>query len=811
MGSLLGDIRHTLRVLRQNQGFTITAVLALALGIGANTAIFTVVDTVILHSLPYPKSDRMVKISRSNGGSLNEPTFTYLERNNPGFEDLTAYQAGAGLNLSGADRPALVEATKASRNYFRLFGAHPVLGRLFSMAEDQPGGPRVLVLSYGLWQGWFGGSSSVIGKTIDLGGAPYAVIGVLSAAFQPYPAADVWVPLQADPGSQNLGGVLTVSGRLPGGWTLAQANARMAVIGRQYERTLSKFRGGDAKLEVTFLEQAMTGNIRPALTILVVAVGLVLLIACANVANLLLARASTRRREIAIRVAIGAGRGRIVRQSLTESLLLALAGGAAGLALGSWGVRALVAFLPGDLPRLGEIAAVPALDPEVAGFTLLLAVLTGLTFGLVPAFQLSHTDLTASLKESGGRAGAGLKQNRMRGLLVAAEVALAVVLLCGAVLLIRSFSELRSVSLGFDPNQVLAMEISLAGPGYAKSSAVERVAREFVERAERIPGVESAALASALPLWGQMDMIFNIPGRTLPRGRQAAGDVQWRIVSPHYFDVLRIPLLAGRLFNGRETGPAVIISQAMARRFWPGASPIGRTISIGPALGPGYEVGLTEIIGVVGDERLRLNVDPQPVMYQLHSQIPDGAMALVNGLEPAAVLVRTRNGVPPMSVGQAVRALLKAEELAAAKVRTMDQAGIDSTARQNFNTLPLSVFAGVALAMAAAGIYGVMSYSVEQRTHEIGIRAALGASPHATLWLVLRQALAMAVAGLAAGIAASFGLTRLLVAQLFGVKPSDPLTFAAVPLILLAVALAAAWIPAVRATRIDPLTALHHE
>jgi predicted permease len=355
------------------------------------------------------------------------------------------------------------------------------------------------------------------------------------------------------------------------------------------------------------------------------------------------------------------------------------------------------------------------------------------------------------------------------------------------------------------------MEISLAGPGYAKSSGVERVAREFVERAERIPGVESAALASALPLWGQMDMIFNIPGRTLPRGRQAAGDVQWRIVSPHYFDVLRIPLLAGRLFNGRETGPAVIISQAMARRFWPGASPIGRTISIGPALGPGYEVGLTEIIGVVGDERLRLNVDPQPVMYQLHSQIPDGAMALVNGLEPAAVLVRTRNGVPPMSVSQAVRALLNAEELAAAKVRTMDQAAIDSTARQNFNTLLLGVFAGVALAMAAAGIYGVMSYSVEQRTHEIGIRAALGASPHATLWLVLRQALAMAVAGLAAGIAASFGLTRLLAAQLFGVKPSDPLTFAAAPLILLAVALAAAWIPAVRATRIDPLTALHHE
>jgi putative ABC transport system permease protein len=810
MESLLSDLRYTLRVLRQNPGFTITAVAALALGTGANTAIFTVVNTVILHPLPYPKSDRIVNISHSGGGRLNEPTFTYLEKNNPGFQDLTAYQAGAGMNLSGGDKPALAESIKASRNYFRLFGARPILGRTFTVAEDQPGGPRALVMSYGLWQGWFGGNPSVVGKTIALGGAPHTVIGILSREFKPYPPADVWVPLQAEPDSKNLGGVLTVSGRLHDGGTLARANAQMAVIGRRYEQTLSKFKG-DPKLQVTFLQQAIVGNIRPALMILVVAVGFVLLIACVNVANLLLARASTRQREIAIRAAVGAGRGRIIRQLVTESLLLALGGGVAGLVLGSWGIRTLVAFLPGDLPRLQEIVAVPALDPEVAGFTFLLAVITGILFGLVPAFQLSRTDLTMALKESGSRTAAGLRQNRTRGILVTAEVALAVVLLCGAVLLIRSFSALHGASLGFDPNQLLTMEISLTGPGYVKSSSVDRVAGEFVERAERIPGVESAAVASALPLWGQMDMIFDIPGRVRPEGRQVIGDVQWRIVSSHYFDVLRIPLLSGRRFNERETHPTVIIGQAMARRFWPGANPIGQAIFIGPALGPAYEVGLTEIVGVVRDERLRLDEEPEPVMYQLHSQIPDADMVLVNGYEPTAVLVRTRPGVAPMSVSQAVQKLLQADQLSVAKVRTMDQAGIDSTARQNFNTLLLGLFAAVALVMAAVGIYGVMSYSVEQRTHEIGIRAALGANPHATLWLVLRQALGMAVAGLAAGIAASLGLTRLLTAQLFGVKPFDPLTFTTVPLILLAVALAAAWIPAVRATRIDPWTALRHE
>jgi predicted permease len=356
------------------------------------------------------------------------------------------------------------------------------------------------------------------------------------------------------------------------------------------------------------------------------------------------------------------------------------------------------------------------------------------------------------------------------------------------------------------------MEVSLAGPAYVKSSAVDRLGREFVQRVERLPGVESAALASALPLWGQQDMLFSVPGRRPLKGYHFTGDVQWLIVSPHYFEVLRIPLLAGRLLRDQEAGRTVVISQTMARKYWPNANPVGQTIVVGPGLGPGYEAGVTEIVGVAGDVRWRLDVDPAPVMYQVPSQVLDGAMALVNRLQPGAVLIRTRAGVAPMSVSHAVQqALLAADQLPVAKIRTMEQASLDSTARQNFNLLLLGLFAAIALLLAAMGIYGVMSYSVEQRTHEISIRAALGATRRDTLSLVLFQALRITVAGLAFGVAAAFGLTRLLNAQLFGVKPSDPLTFTAAPLILLLVALAAACIPALRASRVDPMVALRHE
>jgi putative ABC transport system permease protein len=810
--SVVADVRHTVRALVKAPGFTATVLAALAFGIGANTAVFTVLKTVLLDRLPFPDSDRIVNIGRpGRDNATNMPRFAFLEQSNPGFEDLAAYHAGSSMNLSGGDRPEPVNVITASRNYFELFGASPILGRTFTAVEDRPGGPNVLVMSYGLWQRRFAGRSSILGETITLGGAPYAIIGVLSPSFRPYPAADVWVPLQPDANSTNLASILTVAGRLPRNITLAQANSWVAVVGKRYLQTHPSQLETAQEIQVSFMQRQVTGDVRPALLIVLGAAGLVLLIACANVANLLLARATSRQREIAIRAAIGAGRSRIVRQLLTESLLLALAGGALGLALGSWGVRALLALAPGDLPRLQEMAAIPALDPLVAAFSFLLSVITGALFGLVPAFQLSRTELTFSLNESGFRTGPSLKQNRARSVLVAAEMAIAVVLLCGAVLLLRSFAAMHSVNLGFDPNHLLTVEISLAGAGYSESGRVDRLARELVERTESIPGVESSALASALPLWGKMDMLFNIPGR-IPPGRQANGDVQWRYVSAEYFRVLRIPLLSGRLLEEREPGRAVVISQAMARKFWPGTNPVGQTIFIGPGLGSAYQAGLTKIVGVVGDVRERLYIDPSPVMYQTPSQIPDADMALLNGYESTALLVRTQAGVAPITISQAVQqALLAEDNLAAVNVRTMDQVSLDSTARQNFNLLLLGVFAMIALLLAIVGIYGVMSYSVEQRTHEIGIRTALGANRRDTLRLVLIQALRIALVGIVSGMVASAALTRLLTAQLFAVQPLDPLTFMTVPVILLATAFAAAYVPALRAACVDPMTALRHE
>jgi putative ABC transport system permease protein len=807
----LSDIRFGLRMLRKNPGFALVAVLTLALGIGATTAIFSVVNTVLLHPLPYPDADRVVHISRTGVGS-SMPMFTYWLQNNPGFETLAAYTAPIGMNLDGGDKVELAKATKASRDYFRLFGANPILGRTFTEEEDRPGGPRALVMSYGLWQQRFGGEPSIVGKAITLGGASYTIVGVVSPQFKPEPPTDVWEPLQADVNSTDEAHVLTVCGRLPAGATLAQANSWMVVVGKRYVETHPRQLGNDDKVQVTFLRQKITGDIRPALLLLLGAVGLVLLIACANVANLLLARAAGRQREVAVRAAMGAGRGRIARQLLTESLLLALAGGTLGLLLGSWGVRALLALTPGNLPRVQEMTSVPALDPWIAGFAILLAIVTGALFGLIPAAQLRRVELTASLQQSGARAGGGPKQNRMRGMLVAAEVAIAVPLLCGALLLVRSFAAMHNVSLGFDAHNLLTMEVSLAGPGYSKSGEVDQLARQFIERAERIPGVESAAVANSLPLWGTQDMIFDIPGRAPLKEYKFTGDVQWRFVTAHYFEMLRIPLLSGRLLREDERGKTLVINQAMARQFWPNTDPVGQTIFIGPGLGPTIEEGLTEIVGVVGDVRERLNGDFPPTMYQTPLQIPDAAMVIVNGLQSDAILVRTRPGVAPMSVSKSVQqALLAGDKLPATKIRTMEQAGLDSTERHNFSLLLLGLFATMALLLAAIGIYGVMSYSVEQQSREIGIRAALGANRGEIIRLVLMQALRMTSAGVAIGIAAALGLTRLLSAQLFGVRALDPVTYFTVPSILLAAAIAAALLPAWRAMRVDPMVALRSE
>ena len=807
--NLASDLRCAIRSLTKSPGFSLAVISALALGIGVNTAIFTVVNTVLLHPLPYPDSERMVRIGRSTINA-SEPMFGFWERNNPGFEDLTAYLPGATVNLIGGERPELVDVMKASKNYFHFFGATPIIGRTFTPDDDRPGGAHVVVISYGLWQRRFGGDAAVLGKAITLGSSSYTVIGVCPPMFKPEPSADLWVPLQADANSTNEAHVLAVAARLPAGVTLAHANSMMRVLGQRNVQTHPQQLGHDEQLEVSYLQRQMTDDVRPALLILLGAVGLVLLIACANVANLLLTRSLGRQREIAIRSAIGASRSRIIRQLLSESLLLALAGGVLGLAIGSVAVRALLALTPPDLPRLQELSSIAALDPTVTTFTFAIAIVTGLLFGLFPALQVSRPDLVSSLKESSSQAGASVKHNRTRSLLVAAEVTIAVVLLCGAILLIRSFAAMHKVDLGFDPRQLLTMEISLDTS--LKSSDADLLSSKLVNSVERIPGVESAALASALPLRGGMDMVFDLPGHAPLEGFKFTGDVQWRFISAHYFSVLHIPLRSGRLFREQEATRTVIISEAMARKYWPNSNPVGQTILIGDHLGPGFDQGPVVIVGVVGNVRERLQVGGAPVMYQMLSQIPDRALALVDNLEHSAILVRTRPGVAPMSVSNAINErLLRVGNMATTKVRTMDQVSFDSTARQNFNLLLLGIFAGIALLLATLGIYAVISYNVGQRTHEIGIRGALGASRQDILSLILNQALRMVLAGVAVGAPAAFALTRLLRAQLFGVTPADPLTFAAVPAIMLALAIAAACIPAVQASRVDPIAALRHE
>jgi putative ABC transport system permease protein len=815
MNTLLQDLKYGFRMLAKNPGFTAVAVLTLALGIGANTAMFTVVNTVLLRPLPYPDSGRIVNISRKGGGSASIMMFTFWEQHDSLFEDLSAYDFTAiGLNLSGGDRPELVQGIHVSKNYFRLMGANPIMGRTFNADEDRPGGARVAVMSYGLWHKRFGGSPSILGKTINLVAAPYTVIGILSPKFQPYPPADIWMPLQADPGSTNQAHTLEVLGRLPGGKTLSQANAQMAVLGRQYVQAHPEQLGEDDKLQVEPLQQQMTGDVRPALLILLGAVGLVLLIACANVANLLLARAAGQQRAVAIRVAMGAGRGRIVRQLLTESLLLSLAGGVLGLGLGSLGVRALLAMTPGELPRVDEMAAIPGLNPWVAGFTVLLSLVTAILFGLFPSIQAARTDLTSMLKESDARSGTGLKHHRARGVLVVAEVAITVILLCGAVLLIRSFSALHTVDPGFDSRNLLTLKVSLAGSKYANSKAVDRAARQLMERLEVLPGVEAAAMANVLPFEDGPDMVFTIPGRPLLPGYKFTGDDQWRFVSPHYFEALRVPLRSGRLFRDQEPARTVVVNEAFAHKYWPNASPLGQVLLIGGALSPEFDEGSVEIVGVVGNVRENgLNNDPPPVMYQLHSQIPDAAMALVNGLAAASVIIRTKPGVAPMSVSQPVQeALLGGDfQLPATRVRTMESLTLTSTAQQNFNLLLLSLFAALALLLATVGIYGVISYGVTQRTHEIGLRVALGAQRASVVGLVVGQGLAMTLIGVGAGLAGAFALTRFLAKMLYGVHPTDPLTFVAVPLILTVAALFACYIPARRATKVDPMVALRYE
>lgn len=812
------DLKHSLRLLRQSPGFTITAISALALGIGANAAIFSVVNTVLLKPLAFPNPDRIVVLMNSSpqgsGPAASVPKYNIWRQQTQVLEDVAAYDTGGpGLNLSGGDRPEQLKGIHVSYEFFHLFGAKAALGHTFTAAEDRPHGGNVIVLSDGLWQRRFGSDPNIVGKPLTLGGESYTITGVLAPGFTFDPAPDLYLPFQADPSSTNQGHYFRVAARLKAGVSLSSGQAALKLAAEEFKRRYPNQFGPQNSFTVEPMQQLLVRNVRIALYVLFGAVGCVLLIACANVASLLLARATGRAREIAIRSAIGAGRGRIIRQLLTESVLLSLIGGGLGLAIGALGVRALLAVNPGNIPRIGPEGSAVTLDWTVAGFTLLLSVATGILFGLVPAMQASRADLNMTLKETGARGGSGLRQNKARGLLVMAEMALAIVLLIGAGLLIRTFSALHQVAPGFDAHHVLTMDTALTGTKFDRTAAVATMTREALDRIHAVPGVQAAAATSYLPLEGGLGLGFIIEGRPLTNG-PVHGGAGWNYVTARFFDVFRIPIVRGRAFTDRDDAaapPVVMINQAMAKQYWRDSDPIGHRLIIGRGMGPEFEQPPREIIGVIGDMRDGgLNNDPAPATFIPLAQVGDAYMKLNNRFMPLSWVVRTK--VAPFSVSAPVQSAFQdAADLPVAHIRSMDQIVVASTARDQFNTLLLGIFAGVAILLASIGIYGLMAYSVEQRTLEFGIRLALGADFPMLRNMIVRQAMLLAGAGIVAGLAAAYGLTRFMTSLLYSVRATDPVVFVSVAVLFTGVAFLASYLPARRALRVDPVVALRYE
>ena len=819
--SFVQDLRQSMRMFWQSRGFTAAAVAALALGIGANTAIFSVVNAVLLKPVPFPDPDRLVMLQMTspqgvNGGGSPAKFMHYREQSQV-LRDVAAFNTGV-VNFTGGAFPEQLRSGRVTADFFRLFGAPVLRGRTFSPEEDRPDGDKVVVLSYGAWVRRFDSDPDVVGKTISLSGNPHTVIGIIdpSVDFQELaPDPEVWLAFQFDPNTKDQGHYFRVAARLAPDVSLEQANARLALSAKEYTTKFPNTLGQGAVFAAVPMREALVTNVRSSLLVLVGAVSFVLLIACANVANLLLVRATGRRREIAVRAAIGAGRGRIMRQLLTESVVLSLAGGVLGTILGIIGIRALLTVNTAGLPRIGQDGSLVGLDWRVLLFTIGVSLGTGILFGLIPAVQGSRADLSSTLKESAGRSGTGFRQNKARSLLVVIEVALALILLIGSALLIRTAVALGRVDPGFDARNVLTMRMSLTGPRFLKSEGVEQMVRDGVERLRSVPGVVAASATCCVPLQGGYGLPFVVVGRPLPPDGPYHGGGSWVTISPGYFDVFKIPVKRGRAFSDRDTQTTpgvVIINETMARRFWEKGDPLNDRLVIGRGVMREFAAEPDrQIIGIVGDVRNGgLNNDPGPMMYIPQAQVPDAANALNVGLTPISWVVRTQ--VEPRSVSDAVQEQLRqASGLPVSNVRTMSDVVSTSTSRQQFNMWLMTVFGGSALLLAAIGIYGLMAYSVEQRTQEIGIRLALGAPATSVKNMIVRQGMTLTLVGVVVGVGSAYLLSRFVSSFLFGVTATDPLIFVAVPLVLSAVALLAVWLPARRASRIDPIIALRAE
>jgi len=806
LNALLQDLRYALRTLARSPGFTAVAVVTLALGIGANTAIFSVVRAVLLKRLPYPEPERLVVLREhhAHAGEMGVawPTFLDWREQSRTFQKLAGFRT-THTTLSGAAEPELLRVGQVSASFFPVLGVAPAFGRSFAEPDDRPGGPATLLLSHALWRDLFGADPAVVGKTVRLDAAPHTIVGVLPPSFGFFPErVDVYVPVGLQGGKAgwlergNHWG-MRVLARLAPGATLTEARAEMDTIMERLERAYPKSNSGQRASAVP-LSDSLFGDVRAPLWILLVAVVLVLLIACANVAHLQLARAAGRKKELAIRAAIGAGRWRIARQLLTESLLLSAVGGALGLCLAIWAIGPLVSLAPPDVPRLAETR----IDPGVLLFTLVVSMLTGTLFGLAPALQASRSDPQAALKESSHTASAGGARQRLRSALFVSEVALAFVLVIGSGLLIRSLLLARSVPPGFRPDGVLALDVVLPDAKYPRERRHAFFAQAIAEL-RGLPGVASASAVLCPPTVGQCwGSVYLVSDRPAPAQAELPSGA-FNVAEPSYFRTMQIPLRKGRFFTDTDTGdspPVVIINETMARRWWPNESPLGKRIKQGF---PQDDVPFREIVGVVGDVRQHGLEGPiETEVFLPEAQNPEPAMTLVARTEPA-----------PMSLAvAAAKAIHRVDpEQSVSRIQPMEEYLAESVAGRRSTTLLLGIFGALALVLAPVGIYGVVSYGVAQRTREIGIRTALGARPGDVLHLVLSQALRLAALGMAAGGAAALGLTRLLASLLFGVGPSDPLTFGGVTALLTAVVLLACVWPARRAMRVAPTVALRSE
>ena len=811
------DVKHACRRYTRTPTFALTAVAVLSLGIAANVTVFSMANAVLLRPLTFLEPERVVLFQTASAAgavsSASPVMYGHWRKQTEVIQDVAAFHP-AVLNDTSGPNPVQVRASRVSADYFRLFGATPARGRTFTVEDDRPGGDLVVIVAHRVWATRFGAADDIIGRSMRLDGESYTIVGVMDESFRADDygsGVDMWLPLRLDPASRTEGHFFAVAGRLRPNVTLAQAQGQVRRSTEDFRREFPNALSRGSAFGVQPLREALIGNTRTVFLVLLVAVAFVLLIACSNLATLLMLQGANRRREIAIRAAIGAARGRIVRQLLTETMLLSLVGGAVGLGLGWLAVRALLANISG-LPRLLDSVT---LDWRVVAFTTALSFATALLFGLVPALRVSRGALTAGTTAAAGPSSRGPERRRIEAGLVVLQVSLALVLLIGSGLLIRTVAALMRVETGFNPDHVLTMRTSLSGPDFASAARVETLVRQGKESIRAVPGVVAVAASWRLPLADGGALPFEIVGRPLPDGRPYHGGAGWLAISPGYFTALEIPLMRGRDFTGDDSGRApavVIINEVLARQNWRDEDPIGKHLVLGRGVGPQFaDEPVREIVGVVGSVRARrLETDPGAEVYVPQAQLPDVANAFVASGAPMAWLVRT--SVPPETLARTLQQTLEqASGLPVSNVRSMNEIVLRSISRQRLSMWLMAGFGAAALLLAMIGLYGLVAYSVERRTREIGIRLALGAAASHVKKLVIWQGMRLLVSATVIGVLAALAVTRLMARLLFQVQPWDPASFVVVPALGLVVTGLALWIPARRASRVDPLVALRFE